>query len=286
MRFNFKTLIILVGVATVVIGLSATYINSAKLVNDFEKNVENKQFVPEANAIELSEIDAKTHRSWKIKAEKSIGNSELSEVTSEKVEAQIFDEKDNLKILINAPKATANRSTETSILHGPADITMVEKNTKIIANKFILKKGQPFEAVGNVKILLSPDGSRQINAAKAVISQAMDDIVLYNVSQSPVAPNLLIRGGVLRMEHAGQGKGAKPSKIILTNGAWVKSGETICQSARLDVPLDAAGNPSVAVFTGAPVATQKGTRIHANRIEYVVKTSQVKANGNVRTEII
>jgi lipopolysaccharide assembly outer membrane protein LptD (OstA) len=286
LAINFKSIALLSGAVLLIAGLSTTYINSARLVNNFEKNIESKEFIPEANSIEVSEVDVASHRSWKIKAEKSVGDSAMNEIESENIKAMIFDEKDNLKIEIKSPKAHLNRTDNTATLQGPAQVLMVEKNTKMIADKFIIKKGKPFEAIGHVKILLSPDGSRQVNAAKAIISQTMDDITLYNVAQSPVSPNLLVRGGIMRMEHSGAGKSSKPQRIILSNGAWVKSNDTTCQSSRLDVLLDAGGNPSIAIFTGAPVATQKGTRIRANVIEYTVADSKVKARGNVRTELI
>ena len=283
MTFNLKTFLILALVVGVAIGLTTTFMKSAKLVKDFEKDVEKKEFIPEANSIELSELDATAHRSWKIKAEKSIGTADMNKIESDNITAQIFDEKDNLKIQIKSPKAHINRETQISTLDGPAEVFMAEKGTKMIADHFIIKKGKPFEAIGHVKILLSPDGARHINANKAIISEDMNDITLYQISQSPVSPNLLIRGGIMQMEHNSSNK---PSKIILSSGAWVKSNETICESSRLDVLLDANGDPSMAVFTGSPIATQKGTRIRAQKIEYIVPTEQVKASGNVRTEII
>ncbi len=272
--------------AAVLIGLTATYMSSAKLLKDFEKNVETKEFVPEANSIEVSEIDTTSHRSWKIKAERSIGNSELTQVNSEIVEALVYDDEDNLKIKINSPKASADRNTGDTVLNGPAEVLMIEKNTKMIADKFIMKKGKPFEAIGHVKIFLSADGSKMVYAEKAIIAKTLDDITLYNVAESPVSPNMLVKGGEMNIVNSGSGKDSKPSRIIMTNGAWVKSGDTTCQSARLDVALDAGGNPSIATFTGSPVAIQKGTRIRATQIQYLVSTGTVKANGNVKTEII
>lgn len=283
MTFNSKTLIILALLLAVAIGLTTTFMKSAKLVKDFEQNIEKKQFIPEANSIELSEIDTAAHRSWKIKAKKSTGNTELSKIEANQVEAQVFDENsDKLKMHIKAPKAYINRETQISTLEGPAEVLMVEKGTKMIADRFIIKRGKPIEALGHVKVLLSSDGIKHINAKKAIISEDMNDITLYEVSKSPVSSTLMISGGKMQMEQSG----SKTSKIILSNGAWVKNGETTCQSSRLDVFVDGNGNPSVAVFTGSAVAVQKGTRIKAQKIEYIIATEQVKASGNVRTEII
>jgi lipopolysaccharide assembly outer membrane protein LptD (OstA) len=283
-KFQKYGLISLAVVAILFIGNS--YLQSAKLVSDFEKNVEKSTFVPKANTIEFSEIDKDSHRGWKIKSKRSVGNADLDQVVSYDIQAFIFDDEDNPKMEITSPKATSNRKTGLTILEGPAEIVMLEKNSKIISDKFTMQKGSPFEALGNVQIHLSEDGAKKVLANKAIVSQAMDNVTLYQVAESRVSDSLLIKGGQMNIEYSGKGKEAKPQKIILFNGAWVKSGDTVCQSARMDVFLDGNGDPTLAVFTGSPVATQKGTQIRASRIEYGVKNGKIKASGNVRTKLI
>lgn len=283
---KFKSIAITFFISATVLCLGAAFVNSAKLVNDFEKTVESKDFTPEAESIELAEIDRNSHRGWKIKAERSTGDSNLEIVNAQNVEAEIFDENDKVKMLITAERAKINRATGVTILEGRPKALMVEKNTALVADQMIIKKGQPIDALGNVKVLLKPDGSNCINAQKAIITQAMDDITLYTIAQSPVSDNMLLSGGVMRIEHGGQGKDSKPRKIIISNGAWVKSGTTTCQSSHLDVFLDEAGNASLAIFTGSPVANQNGKIIHASKIEYTVSNGKVKASGSVQSNFI
>lgn len=280
---TFKWLLI---VAPIILILGATYINSAKLIHNFEENVQNTDFQPEANSIEVAEIDETSHRKWKIKAEKSFGNANLTIVHSKNVEAEIFDENEKVKITVKAPKAHVDRNTGITTLAGRAEVLMVDKNMKMIADKFIMNKGKPIEATGNVKVYMDESGINHINAQKAIINENLDDMTLYQLSESPVADDMLIKGGQLTMVHSKSTENTKPQKLVLHNGAWVKSGNTTCQSARMDVLLNKAGDPTVAIFTGSPVAIQDGTKIKANRIEYLVGTNKVKASGNVRTQLI
>jgi len=273
-------------VSAITICLGVTYMNSARLVHEFERTVESKDFEPEAESLELAEIDRNSHRGWKITAARSSGDSKLEVVDAEEVEAQIFDDENKVKMVVKASKAKVNRASGITYLEGRPEALLIERNTKLIADQFVIKSGQPIDAVGNVKILLKPDGSNYINAEKAVITQALDDITLYSVSQSPVANNLLLSGGVLRIEHSSKGAGAKPQRIIVSNGAWVKNGSTTCRSARLDVLLDSNGNPSLATFTGSPVANQSGKEIRASKIEYSLPSGKVKASGQVQSNFI
>jgi lipopolysaccharide assembly outer membrane protein LptD (OstA) len=270
-------------VTPIAVCLWLTYTNSAKLVNDFESTIESKDFTPEAESLEVAEIDRTAHRGWKIKAAKSSGDSKLDKIKAEGISAEIFDENDKVKMSVTAGKADVDRSGGITVLYDSPSATIVEKNIKLTADKFLIKKGQPIECIGNVKILLNPEGTNHILAAKALIPQSMDDITLYSISKSLVSGNLLLSGGQMSIEHSGSGNSSKPRKIIVSSGAWVQSGTTTCQSSRLDVLLDAAGKPTVAIFTGSPVANQAGKQIKANKIEYTVSNGSVKAIGGIRS---
>ncbi|MDJ0625503.1 MAG: hypothetical protein QNJ31_03960 [Candidatus Caenarcaniphilales bacterium] len=277
--------------APIILILGATYINSAKLIHDFEENVQNTEFQPEASSIEVAEINKKSKRGWKIRAEKSFGNANLTVIHSKNIEAQIFDEDENLKIKVKSPKAYVNRNTGLTTLEERTEVLMIEKNTKMIADKFIINKGQPIEAIGNVQVFLDDQGINHINAEKAIINENLEDITLYKISESPVSDNMLMKGGKLNMlqdnsKNRGSNNNSSPRKLVLEEGAWIKNKNTTCQSKRMDIFLNDSGNPTSAVFTGSPVAIQNRTKVKANRIEYTLSNNKVKASGNVRSELI
>ena len=278
---NFKLIIILLVISGIAFILGLSYYESHKLVKNFEENVEKKEFHPEASALEISEIDAKSPRGWKIKTKKGLANKEMTLITAEGVEAQIFDDQDSdkIKILVQSPHAVVEKNTGKAVLTPRADITMVEKNIKIQSDKFILQKGVPMEAIGNVIVLLKPDGSQQINAQKGVISADMNDIVFYNVSPSKVSDNLTIKGGILKLKQAN----SKTEKITLSNGAWVQNDDLTCQSSLLEVFMDGNGNAETAIFYGSPVVVnQKGKILKASKVIYNMKNGSVQAVGGVK----
>ncbi len=281
MSKNFKLIIALLIIIAIVSVLGFSYYESRKLVKNFEENVEKKEFHPEASALEISELDAKSHRGWKIKTKKGLANKDMTIITAEGVEAQIFDDQDSekVKILVKSPKAVVEKANGRAVLTPRADITMVEKNIKIQSNKFILQKGVPMEAIGNVIVFLKPDGSQRINAQKGVISADMDDIVFYQVAPSKVSDNLTIKGGILRLKQ----NNSKTEKIVLSNGAWVQNSDLTCQSSTLEVFMDGNGNAQTAIFYGSPVVVnQKGKILKASKVIYNMTNGSVKAVGGVK----
>ncbi|MDX1919593.1 MAG: LPS export ABC transporter periplasmic protein LptC [Candidatus Caenarcaniphilales bacterium] len=261
--------------------LGASYINSAKLINDFEETIEEKPTTPEAASIEVAEIDKLTKRSWKIKAKSSTSNADLTVVQGKDVEIFIYDENENEKVKISAANAEMNKNTNINTLTGNAVVTMANSPMKLKANKFVVVKGKPIEGTGNVQLWLNANGSNLVNASRVVIQESLDDMIFYGVARSPVSGDTLIQGGVLSFIQ----NGGRVSKYILSNGSWVQSGGTTCTSSRADFAVDGTGKVSMATFTGSPVAVQKGTTIRANVIQYQIASKKVKATGNVKTQV-
>ncbi|MDX1918295.1 MAG: LptA/OstA family protein [Candidatus Caenarcaniphilales bacterium] len=276
---NIKPLIYFAAVAVMVLYLTSSVINSARLVSDFEKNVVGKTFQPEGTALEVSEYDGLARQSWIIKAERSIGSSDLNTIKAFEVEGIVLDESDKPKIKVDSSQALLNRESWKTILQGDTLVEIVQANLKMQADRFLIEKDKPFEALGKVKLLLSEDGKKHINAERALIGQKLDDLVMYGVEESPISEGMTVKGKVMNFDFADN----KPRRIVVTNDVVVRSKSTTCSAGQMEITLNAAGKPTIAIFTGNPVAYQNGNRISADRIEYIVSTGAVKAVGNVRT---
>lgn len=268
---------------TVLAILGTTIFDSAKLISDFEKRTDNKaEFKPQAAELELAEIDKESRRGWKLKAQSGSSNADLSMVTANGVEIKVYDEAENEKLTITANKGTVDKKSGVNTLEGSAVITMAGGNQRLMANKFTIVKGKPIEGVGNVQMLLNAAGSNKLIANRVIIQPSLDDMIFYSVSRSQVSPGTFISGGALSFIKSG----GRVSKYILSGGSRVQSKDTTCTSARSEFFIDGSGKPSLAVFTGSPVAVQKGNTIKAATIQYYPSDGRVKAIGGVKTRMI
>ncbi len=254
-----------------------TAISTFKLVKNFEKNVEKKEFKPKANFIEIIENKNKTQKAWKIIAEGATSNEALEEIKGKNVKAEIYDDEQNVKMKVRSERASINRKTSNCRLVGNVEIELIKEKLTITSNRLNLIKDSPIEILDNVQFFLTNDHSKRIIAERAEVYQKEKIMTLFNILPSPIGDGVFLSGG--QMDLALQNNEIKV--ITITNGVFVQGPDFSCRSSMLNLYIKDK-KPSLAVFLGNPIAHQKNKKLKADIIKYDLQNKILKAEGHIK----
>jgi len=235
-----------------------------------------------ASGVKITQNNASGKKQWTVMADggKSVG-LESGEIEGEKVKAIIYDEEGSPKMKVNAKQANLLRTQKKATLREDLRVTIAGGDNTIRGDKMFLQGEEPIRITGKtVQFLLSEDGSERINAKKAIITQDLKEITFYDLMPSPIDSQTVLEGGTMDIKIP-PGK-SSPDLVKVSGWVSITSQDVSCRSSLLTLQFK-GGKPSMAIFTGSPIAKQ-GTRIiRANKIKYNLANGKITASGNVKS---